>query len=449
MQQLSKRGAIRLASFAAAAAAVLISFTAVAYRERDRAQAQLQITYLRSLQDAADLMTEIGVTLEKGLSAGTPEQMTTLSAKLWRDAGEAKSALAALPVDGLDLSDTYKFLTQVGDYAMVMQKKMRTQTLTSQERGNLENLRDCAGAFCASVENVRRRVEDGRTDWNHAAQNDGGGFSGISAGVQGDSGFSDTDQSFTGYPTLIYDGPFSDHMLERVPALTAGAPEISRDTARELAAQAMLVPAVLLDDGADEESRMPCYTFTQGDLISAAVTKKGGFIVYMADGRPVESPQIDHDQAREQALEYLGLLGMANLRETYYETAENRLLINYAHTQRDIICYPDLVKVGVALDTGEIVFFDARGYIMNHRARELPVPQLTADEARASVSALLDVKRSRPALIPAPGGGETLCHEFYALQENGQEMLVYINAQTGAEEQILKMVRTAGGVLTQ
>ena len=40
-------------------------------------------------------------------------------------------------------------------------------------------------------------------------------------------GFADFEEGFDAYPTLIYDGPFSDHILEKNPKMTANAKEIT------------------------------------------------------------------------------------------------------------------------------------------------------------------------------------------------------------------------------
>ena len=111
--------------------------------------------------------------------------------------------------------------------------------------------------------------------------------------------------------------------------------------------------------------------------------------------------------------------------------------------------YTDLVKVGVALDDGGIVFYDARGYINNHRERALEPPAITEEEALASVNPSLTILSSRVALIPTSGQNEVLTYEFLAQSEGGQKLLTYINAATGAEEQILLLIETPGGTLTK
>lgn len=75
-------------------------------------------------------------------------------------------------------------------------------------------------------------------------------------------------------------------------------------------------------------------------------------------------------------------------------------------------CYPDLVKVGVALDTGDVVSFESEGYLMNHGDRTLPAPAVSEAEAAAQVDGSLTVLAHQLALIPTGGEYEVLCHEF-------------------------------------
>lgn len=50
---------------------------------------------------------------------------------------------------------------------------------------------------------------------------------------------------------------------------------------------------------------------------------------------------------------------MPDMKETYYFTSDGICTINFAYTQSGVTCYTDLIKVGVALDDGSIVLFDA------------------------------------------------------------------------------------------
>ena len=124
------------------------------------------------------------------------------------------------------------------------------------------------------------------------------------------------------------------------------------------------------------------------------------------------------------------------------------LTVNYAYDQDGVLCYPDLIKVGVALDTGHIMSYDARGYISSHRERELPAAANTRQEARATVPDTLTVQSQQLALIPSEGGEERLCHELVCQNRDGRRYILYVNAVTGAQEKILILLEDESGALT-
>jgi germination protein YpeB len=107
-----------------------------------------------------------------------------------------------------------------------------------------------------------------------------------------------------------------------------------------------------------------------------------------------------------------------------------------------------LIKIGVALDNGEILSFDARGYITNHTTRQLGEPAISEDEARSKLSERLTAKKGKLCVIPSDGQNEIYCWEFEGQDQNGMNVLVYINAQTGKEERILLLQISENGILT-
>ena len=110
--------------------------------------------------------------------------------------------------------------------------------------------------------------------------------------------------------------------------------------------------------------------------------------------------------------------------------------------------YTDLIKVGIALDNGEAVMFGAQGFIMNHTDRGVRNAKMTAEKAESVLSPLLKVKSCSLAVVPLYSRAERLCYEFLCDGENGDQLLVYINADTLSQEDIKLLVKTDSGTLT-
>ena len=138
-----------------------------------------------------------------------------------------------------------------------------------------------------------------------------------------------------------------------------------------------------------------------------------------------------------------------NMKATYYMNNGGVLTVNYAYEQDGITMYPDLVKVKIALDNGEVLGIESTGYLNCHRdTRELSDKKITLEEARSKVNQNLNVSSSGLAVIPTEWGTEVLCYEFKGnTAEN--DFIVYINAETGEEEDILMIINTPEGTLTE
>lgn len=255
------------------------------------------------------------------------------------------------------------------------------------------------------------------------------------------------EDTLTDYPTLIYDGPYSEHLLTSVPKMTENAAYADRHSAREAAAEFLSVGSETLENGSDREGTMPCYSFRGADF-DIDVTVNGGYIAEYRKYRAITAQSLSYEEAVSIAEEYLSVYGCEFVK-TYYFADEGVCTVNFAAVENGCICYPDLVKVGIALDNGELMLVEADGWLFNHREGRKAEPAIAETTASAGLSSLLSVKRSRLAVIPTSGKRERLCYEFLCDGAFGHEVLVYINAETAVEEDILIVLSTDGGTLVK
>ena len=175
-----------------------------------------------------------------------------------------------------------------------------------------------------------------------------------------------------GYPTLINDGPFSDHILARTPLMTEGQPEVSAEQARITAANAA---GKELSEMREEDSILPSYVFHDALSTSVAITKNGGYLCYLITEKPDNlTAKLSYEEAVNKAQQYLSAHGYDSMKDTYYETDNGVMTLNFAYydSASQTICYTDLVKVEVSLQDGSILGLDARGYLVNHHGRAGP-----------------------------------------------------------------------------
>lgn len=84
----------------------------------------------------------------------------------------------------------------------------------------------------------------------------------------------------------------------------------------------------------------------------------------------------------------------------------------------------------------------------NHIERNIPKVKITEKQAKATLNKNLEITSSGLAIIPTKWKTEIFCYEFKG-KINGTDFLVYINAETGKEENILVIIETPNGILTQ
>ncbi len=385
--------------------------------------------------ELAECVDSINVELHKGLYANTPPMVSELSTSLSRDCTGAKNALSQIAVSGNFLEYTYKYLSQVSDFIASLNQKMHSGTpLSTEDRKTISALLDYSQVL---LDNVNILIAEYETGSDFKIQTEGIG-----------TALADIEQSFEDYPTLIYDGPFSDHVNQEDAAMLKSLPEIGEEEARSLAAKYSGVDADSLLIGEAENGVFSCYTFST-ESTSISVTKKGGLLCSLLSTNRVGEEAISQEKAIQIGLDYLNSIGYTGMTDTYFFIDDGICTINYALQINDVICYTDLIKVSVAMDNGRVLSVDARGYILNHEERAVPEPSISAAQAQHAVSPNLTVNSVREALIPTGADSEYHCYEFLCTGANDDHVLVYIDADTGLERDILLLLYTDGGTLTK
>ena len=165
--------------------------------------------------------------------------------------------------------------------------------------------------------------------------------------------------------------------------------------------------------------------------------------------RDVLEEKISVENADKKALEFLNSKGYTNMKKTYYIKEAGIITINYAYEQEDVIVYSDLIKVKVALDNGEILGIETTGYLNNHEKRNInKLDIISSKEAIKLANENLELEDTRLAIIPTEFKTEIFCWELKGKIED-RSFLLYVNAKTGKVEDILVIIQTENGTLTQ
>lgn len=440
------------------ALAILWGATALWGISQVRAERQtdvlLQNKYSRAFYDTLQRTKNVEALLSKGLVSGSPDQMDAIYSDLWYNANAAQENLNQLPVSHNVVAKTSKFLSQVGDYAYSLAKSNKTRSLSDKNWQMMQQLYQTSVSLNREMSTIERQSAAGTFHWTEVQ-------SGLAKKLpQGsinsvDRSFRQLETRLQELPVLVYDGPFSDHIDKIEPqGLTGG--QVSLDQAKQMAQRFADLGGAAVQQtvvAGEVKGKIPSYSLAlrtgngPKDTITVDVSKQGGHVVFLLNPRTVAAAKLTDDQARTQALSFLNSRGLTSFMPTYTLREQNVLTISFVSTQGAVVVYPDQIKLQVALDNGQVLGYEALGYLISHHQRVLPSPNLTAAQAKAKLSPRIQVLSERLALIPTTSKGESLAYELKTKLAD-ETFLVYINAQSGEEEHILKLLNLPNGTLT-
>ena len=167
----------------------------------------------------------------------------------------------------------------------------------------------------------------------------------------------------------------------------------------------------------------------------------------MNQNRDIKTEVLSDEEANSIGQEYLATHGFENMKETYFLKQDGIITINYAAVQEDVVIYPDLIKLKIALDNGEIMGIETSGYLNSHTTRDIATPKISKEAAKKTINPDLQIESEGLAIIPTEWNTEVLCWEFKGKVDD-TEFLVYINAENGREQDILVIIDTPNGTLT-
>lgn len=450
---LSRRTWVRCVSFGVALLVVLCAFILRLWSENISYRRAASVSSARAFQELTESIDKVDTDLRKCTYSTSPGMISALCTQIYGETAAAAQAISELPYANIQLENTTKFVNRAGSYAQSLAKSVAASGGYSEEElNNIKALSKAASTLSTMLDELANQLNDGTLNLE-----DAGAVEERLATLTEDqelftgSSYESIEADFPELPTLIYDGPFSEHLQSRSAAVLEDEAEITRAQAQEYAAQFLNVKSTTLVHCNDVEGEMPCFVFQEGDDGTGrtiSVTKKGGYILSISDPYQPGAKQLTHEQAVQKARDYLKAHDITDMKESYFIERDNCLTINFAAMQEDVVCYPDLIKVEVALDTGAVVGFESAGYLMNHTTRNNLTPSVTQSEAEQAVSTELTQESCRLTLIPTSGEYEKLCWEFKCKTADGQHCLVYVGAQSGVEEQILLLLEDESGTLT-
>ena len=403
-----------------------------------------------SLYQLTDHVQNVENFLAKSTISSSSESGAETLTHVWKEADIAVSYLSQIPLNLEQLNKTAKFLNQVSEYSYSLSRKnIYKENLNQQDLDNLKKLHQYSVELKDSLQQMEEQISLGQITWQQLQENQKQNYTRQVDNID-DITFVDIDNNFNEFEGLIYDGAFSEHIeLQDKKGLPDA--EVTEEQAEEEVKKILKDKIKTINKkGKITQGNIPVYQFEiidqNQETTNIAISIKGGKLVQLNKNREVIEQNLSKEEANQKAKDYLAAIGFENMQESYYLIHENIITINYLYKQDNILIYPDLIKIKIALDNGEILGVETNGYLNSHIQRIDITPQITETQAKTTLNPKLEIQSSALAIIPTEWKTEILCYEFKGIIED-KEFLIYINADTLVTEKIYILLDTPGGTL--
>ena len=403
-------------------------------------ETQLENVYQKNLYDLVESINNAETKLSKILVSSDVDYQNKMLVEVSHNTDLAQQSISSLPISQGGFSESVRFINQVGGYTTTLAKKLsKGEKISKEEEDTLSEIRQ---SLAGMKQEVNKFIENKES------------FSIL----QESQDLKDNTNSFTiriskikddalDYPTMIYDGPFSDSETN-IEIKGLSGDEVTKEVAQNEVLKCFKDVADIEYQG-EINSRIETYNFkvstTYENTLYAQVTKIGGHIITVSGmANEINLSSVDLDEAEKIAINFAKENGIEDATCVWRDVLKNDGYFNIAPKQSGVILYPDLVKVKIDLSTGTVIGYDASTYFTNHTNRLIPKSSIAVADAKKALPGEYNFQEGRLVLAPLEYSREVLCYEFIG-EKDGETYYFYINAQTGKEENVLKVIETTDG----
>ncbi len=429
--------------------------------------ASLENLYQRSFYDLVNNVNNMEVEVSKLMVSNDSISQQKILSNLKQQTSDAENSLSLLPIDIKVLNEATKFINKLNGYCTSL-INYQDGKVGEEEYSTINQVHQSLISIKNELNNIMIKIMNGyRISDNVGDGTETSNFSSI---------FSNFTSDTIDFPTLIYDGPFSEITTTRV-LKGVGKEEVSLENAEKKIQELFGDSITDLNYLGETSSVIQAYDFSVnagGRNYYIQITKQGGFLINMngninnsnstknkTDLQSKENStdteeSIDIDSvdnvnekvkvAIEKAKEFAKNQGLDNMECVWSASSESISYVNLAPMVDDIIMYPDLIKAKIDLNDNIVIGWEASSYAFNHVEREDLIAQLSLSEARKLVSNNLTIENERLCVIPLDFKGETLAYEFSGNYQ-GFKYYLYIDAYTGNQVRVLRIIQTDQGEL--
>ncbi len=420
---------------------VLASVLTFTFLMPSEADGMLEMGYSKSFYSTVEQVDNIDLNLSKALASRDSGAMQKYLVDVAINSEIAENDLQQLPLMDESKHYTTKLVNQIGDFSKYLNNKLiEGESLTDQD---YQSLRALYNANLNLKNSLQSMMNEMGSDFSMMSMLDGGNGNVII------NGFNNLENLSVEYPELIYDGPFSDGQQNREIKGLTGA-EIDEAKAVEIF-NAMFADYNPMDTMAMgmTSNGIECYNVeaeSNGEMIFAQISKKDGKLIMFDYAGSCMGVNYSDEEVTSTAEQFLAKMEISEMKPVWINLSNNVYTINFAGYENGVVIYGDLVKVRVCAETNTVIGIEAKSYFTNHTERLIGAPTLSEGAAEAKLNDNIEVETVRLALVPIGTNSEKLCYEFSGTFD-GSTYYVYIDAMTGRQVEMFKVIKSTEGTL--
>lgn len=414
---MSRKAKFIFGTYIAAALVVLSVCCAIGYSRLTDYRRAAAYSSRAAFETTVKSVDSMGSSLKKSLYATDGGMCSSLCGQVYAAASAAEASMMSLPFATQELENLASFLNLVGDYAYSLAPTAAEEGFSQEQLEQLESFSQQAVDFASLLRQLQMDLNNGLVlldSREERLQNVGESGQGkISAALlEYESGFDGS--------SFEYDGKYG---LKEEPE----AGELSEEQAKELAAQVAGVDPMELKEEYSYAGTDGRRCYSAGDLI-ICVSSRG--LESIGQSRLVSSARLSTEKARQKAEEFLSTLGLDEMALISYSDSGTIASFNFAQIQDEALRLGSGVKVSVALDDGSIYSYNGEDYSYEQAELSWDTDEETAAEQLPENVSSEGVRR---VTIESEGGRELPCYEFSCINSEGENLKIYVDAQSGKQ----------------
>ncbi len=398
---------------------------------------QLENNYKKSYLQVVSNISDMEIDLSKIVATTDSGTLRTLLSGLNSNVLLTIDNINQLPVSYNNLTKTNNYLNKINGYTYTLLEKLYNgEDLTDEDYGQISDIHSTILSIKYDINNYYAS-----NDYSFDISSlDNDGLDDFSAGII------NTESANSKVPSLIYDGPFSDSVLNKE-IVGLGDEEITQNDGLIFLQKLFNTSDIKYIGLINGKFETFNYFVNINNGLNVAITKRGGMLLNITSFSNSGENELLLDDAVKIAESFARDVGLGNMYTVWTQVSGNTAYINLATIENSVIYYSDLIKVKVDLTNSSIVGWEATNYATNHKDRKFS-SSISMVSAQNSLSDLLTVKERNYCIIPDKYIGELSAYEFICTWKN-YTYYIYIDSNTGKEANIMRVIDTTNGELLE